>query len=931
MNKKTKKVINGTLTTAMLTTIAVPALADSVDSNKLYEAAYYAVKETQIYGTQESINVARKAILALKGTDASFAIGEFSKQVDGVQQKLFVEFMSILFDGNNKPVKEVNQSKINRARELVLSFATYDGNGPYIASWSTAVDKYQQDNINTATRAVEKAEFTSTEENVQIARDLVDQLLTVKNDSKIKAYAEVLETRLDKISLEFKLLEVSASNNKEIEVSFSRKVDKKHAEDLANYRFTTKGQGKLINGQATLLEDEKTVRLTLDREAKTQETFELEVLNIKDSNGNTLSKTKRQGTFFDSQAPLVEGIKAVGPRELEVEFSEPLKAAPKVTLDNGQYSATVTHTPGSRIATVRFTSDMSAKEHTVTIEGGYDFAGYKVSKVNKTFNYSNNTEEVTAQILGADQTEATIKFNKPVKINTKSKVTVFHTYNNKTSYKGTIDAKDPVSGYSDTYVLKFSSPMVGGVDNKIFINTEKDSFEDKWGNDVKSLTLNTEISIDKTAPEVLEVKAEKDNKLTVKFNEKVSSKDAIDRANYVLKKSNGTVLTNKEYSFLNKDGKFTTSAKFSYNNDKQTVTIELPSALRDGDFTLTVSGITDVSYNENKMTKQDASFSVVDTTAPTISNVMKNGSKIRVVFSEEMKTEGLEVLSNYELVNRRTGKVIAFHKEAQVRIVDGRTVEIDLYDDVNLASYDMKVRVNGNLKDSNGIKIDGIYAEYDIVDDSINKSSISEVYTSSKNQVSLVVNQQLDGNLNSNKFEVIAGGRSKDIDSVDYINKDGKCILTITLDEDDELATDATPVVRVKAGALTNEFETSNANDFTTAPAEDRIAPEVGTIVNSKDKKLDDIRKIASNKIEITFTEAINMGSVSTQTFEVEGFKVIGIAPGVGDKSIKLTVQPISNEVLELGIGIKQKNAIEDKAPKGNVLVDFEGEISLIG
>jgi hypothetical protein len=196
MDKKVKKVlVSSALSVAFILSSFDTVLAAS-NADTLYANAYNSVIACQSSYTQQSINGARNAIKNLKGTEASWAIGEFSKQVDGVQQKLFEEFMGYLFDSNHKPRISVPQQDINRARDLVNSFATYEGNAPYVRSWSSAVDEYQNIIIKEVVSLLNKAEETNKSEDIIAAKNGVSTLLTANNNPSVIDFANVLKDKL---------------------------------------------------------------------------------------------------------------------------------------------------------------------------------------------------------------------------------------------------------------------------------------------------------------------------------------------------------------------------------------------------------------------------------------------------------------------------------------------------------------------------------------------------------------------------------------------------------------------------------------------------------------------------------------------------------------------------------------------------------------
>ncbi|MEG0773444.1 hypothetical protein [Clostridium sp.] len=209
MDKKLKKVLMSSVLSVAFIISSVDTVLAASNADTLYANAYNSVIACQSGYTQQSINGARNAIKNLKGTGASWAIGEFSKQVDGVQQKLFEEFMGYLFDSNHKPRISVPQQDINRARDLVNSFATYEGNAPYVRSWSSAVDEYQNIIIREVVSLLNKAEETNKNEDVAAARKGVSILLTANNNSSVINFANALKEKLASLASPILIEELS--------------------------------------------------------------------------------------------------------------------------------------------------------------------------------------------------------------------------------------------------------------------------------------------------------------------------------------------------------------------------------------------------------------------------------------------------------------------------------------------------------------------------------------------------------------------------------------------------------------------------------------------------------------------------------------------------------------------------------------------------
>lgn len=194
-----KKLISILLTTSLVVSGAVTKVyASSVDD--LYKSAYDSTMKARQNKNQSAISEARQAIGKLP-KDMNVAIGEFSKLVDEPQQRLFEDFMSVIFEsnGSKKSFDKVGQKDLNKGRQLLNDFSTYEGNKPYINSWSSALDIYQQYLIDRVVDAVNKAKGNITQQNIDNARTLVNELLTVQGNNGVYDYAKGLESQLNNL------------------------------------------------------------------------------------------------------------------------------------------------------------------------------------------------------------------------------------------------------------------------------------------------------------------------------------------------------------------------------------------------------------------------------------------------------------------------------------------------------------------------------------------------------------------------------------------------------------------------------------------------------------------------------------------------------------------------------------------------------------
>ena len=641
------------------------------------------------------------------------------------------------------------------------------------------------------------------------------QMASFLNRSFDVAHPDVVDPTPEVVS-------VSADNLKQFSIAFNSKVDKATAEDIANYSLTDVTSGAttdLTNGSAEIQADGKTVVVTLGTEARQQDEVKVIVENIVNEKNVPIKKFEGNVTFFDRAAPIVETLRTVGPRTVEINFSEPLKVAPTVKLDNGSISTAATIDPSNRSrAVVEFGIAPSEGAHSLEIEGGQDYAAYKVAKISKEFNYAVDTTVPTVAIDKATPERVTFKFSKPVKVTNSGNISLYHTVNNSTNYVGSgLTAVNPVNGFADTFTVNFATPLPEGT-SKLFLNTKENALEDAWGNDVASSELSAMVVLDKTSPTVTNVDASTDKKFAITFSEEVNEATAKLAANYALTDSAGKAVS-------------LTGATFVYDNAKKTVNVTLPTSLKPGSYTLVVKNIEDISYAKNKLTSQTLDVVIPDSTAWDVQSAVKSGNNIRVTFNEAMSSEGLTNLSNYSL--RNNGALVNTPAGTSIVVINNSTIEIRLPAGNTVIDSIDGVRVSGALKDAAG----NVYSNTDYILEPVMTDSLGDIslvkdsaIAPTANTVQFQLNQELQGSLNPTMFTVANpsptgtftfGGAS-------YVNNNGKATVTLTLAANSTTSSFAPNQVLdvvATAGALTNTFGTPNSTF--TVPVKDGIAPSV--------------------------------------------------------------------------------------------------------
>jgi len=174
-----KKVTSLLLSAMLLTSAAAmrPVKVDALSLDAIYANAYTSTMSALQAKTQISINEARQAISQLP-ENLDWAIGEFSKQVDSVQQPIFSKAYDAVVAAQTTPT----QANINAAK------AAIDPDMPafYKSSYSSAVDAVQQDNMQKAVDAYNKALQSGVQADIDAAKAIFDDIKTSTNSSIVE-------------------------------------------------------------------------------------------------------------------------------------------------------------------------------------------------------------------------------------------------------------------------------------------------------------------------------------------------------------------------------------------------------------------------------------------------------------------------------------------------------------------------------------------------------------------------------------------------------------------------------------------------------------------------------------------------------------------------------------------------------------------------
>lgn len=446
---------------------------------------------------------------------------------------------------------------------------------------------------------------------------------------------------------------VTATNLKEVVVTFNNELDKDTVV-AANFVLN-----KSLTSGVTLLEDGKTVVVAVTPVATgsmaNQTEYTLTIEKVKDTAGSELAKVTQAFTAFDATLPTVVGVKYTGPKSFEIEFSEPMKTNPTVTVKAGNSSLSVNTGAitglGTNVITVPLFSTLTdATTYSINITGSTDFAGYV--NVIKTVEapYAKDTTAPTASVVKATQEYVLVEFSKPV---SGLDAGLFsHTF---TAWKASkLTATDSYAAASATSGTKFyvwfngagnasiDRPIAQGTTTlNILAKTTTPAAEivDLWGNKFAEATLTLSVVADTTAPEVKEVKVTAETAMTVEFTKNVS----FAAANVEILDKDGKAITGVAPSVVEASGVKKYTVKFGKNLAGETLIVN-------------IKNVKDTTLMTNAMPAYTTTITVTDKTAPAIDKVTYDATDkyLYVFFTENMDSATTLVKDNFQLVNGTT-------------------------------------------------------------------------------------------------------------------------------------------------------------------------------------------------------------------------------------------------------------------------------------
>jgi|LGOV01.1.fsa_nt_gb hypothetical protein len=718
---------------------------------------------------------------------------------------------------------------------------------------------------------------------------------------------------------EIDVVSIVASNLKEVVITYNVTVDKATAEDEGNYTL----DGYTFN--AELQSDGRKVILILNDNFENQEEFELEIDGIESDEGGYILEDYESGTLqaFDVTIPAALSIELKNPTTFEIEFSEPIDStkAVDVEIENDIYSINSINQDGSAIVEIVLSTELpSEDDYEVVVSDAYDYAGLKAPTKSLVLEYVEDTDAPEATIGSANESEVVLQFNEDVffydesdNLASSSELLEFfyHSYSSYKPTEVTIDENEVTLDFTN-------NPLpTGSVKIVVVFNAEDGYIQDSWDNVVdENIILYATVEADDTPPTVTKIITDTDdpNTFEIYFSEEVL--DSTNEDNYVIEDEE-----NEEVEIYDID--------YYSDDDEFYVEIETVDPI-EGDCSIEISGVTDISVSENTIVTVTKNFTKEDELKPSLADVEAeyiNGDNqifVYVTFPEEMSISG-----SYSILNKNNYVVDGYSLDGDdtVKLFGGRDqVKITIDDTFTLSDgNDLEI---ARMADEAGNLSAELHQEINMYE--VESLEISSAKTIDKSHLEIIIDGELDV-ISVTGFEVENNGSSDVFASIAYSVIDGETKIIGTLKVDQQLtsSSDLPDSISIIADVLKDDkgryMDAANYTVF-----EDGYKPSL--VGDEEDYMLTTL-----GVLELEFTESvIEVGSDGTAAFDFE----IELNGEILTKGTDFTAYDTSGNItidfdidLDAGddviINVDDSIYIEDSS--GNTINDFSLELEVLG
>ena len=417
--------------------------------------------------------------------------------------------------------------------------------------------------------------------------------------------------------LPFDLVDVNASNLKEITLTFTQPVDRAVASLISNYT-TTAGPIREIRFE----DDDTKIILVLSGNMTQQMKYKLSARKMKSKAGEEIPIEDYEFLAFDDQVPSVASVKQLGTKGLRVYLSEPIKNATAANFRiNGRNFPGNVNLEYDTVTLTYFSSSYALSEgtHILTVSGLEDYAGYKIIDENITINITKDTTPPSIVKASATLDQVVIEFDEeidPVSANAN-----YFYWRQQNSVKRPA-SKVTIKG--NKAIVDFTANKLSTAENTIYV----ENVVDYSNNKIKPSSVKVVPEIDTTPPEVIYYTVSEDGKtITVYFSKNVEGSS---RSNYKIVDN-----TNKTVNIRDIQG---SGSEYRIN-----LYAPLPVGLN----TLTIEGIRDTTPLKNPMIPFATTIDMKDIEKPKLINYVGYGNNIILYFSKPMDMTTVTNHANY--------------------------------------------------------------------------------------------------------------------------------------------------------------------------------------------------------------------------------------------------------------------------------------------
>ena len=221
-----------------------------------------------------------------------------------------------------------------------------------------------------------------------------------------------------------KVESVTATNLKEVVVTFDGTVDKSTASEVANYSLKS---GKAVKS-VTISDDKKAVTITVVGTLANNKADAVSISNV-NAGDKVLDVKNIEFTAVDNKLPEVSSIKSLGTKSVKVTFSEPVSDLKQnnFTLDGKAFFGKVDAGANDKsvILTPFSSSALTVGDHKVTVSGVKDFAGFVSLATTHDFTVVEDVTAPTVTEATATLESVTLTFSEDVDASTVSASKVY--------------------------------------------------------------------------------------------------------------------------------------------------------------------------------------------------------------------------------------------------------------------------------------------------------------------------------------------------------------------------------------------------------------------------------------------------------------------------------------------------------------------------